>query len=220
MKDFQRGRGHSWMAQRAARVFKRKGNQERKEVWSTFLCVPSSSHWICFCSSCHPVSGARQGFTGLDYSSKFISGQGRNCFTFWLFLDCFWWSHVTHRRFQEAAAEEKRREPVMSRALWETMLGSSACASSFQSVQPAHLGVLLSPLHREGNSSSEELGNLPQITGLKGDRTHIQIQIFLSLKKAFHRTAGLPGIRPSSVFGKCGRTVCFLNCDMTWHRKI
>lgn len=36
------------MAQRAARVFKGKGNQERKEVWSTFIFVPSSSHWIAF----------------------------------------------------------------------------------------------------------------------------------------------------------------------------
>lgn len=211
----------SGMAQRATRVFKGKGNQKRKEAWSVFICTPSSSHWIAFVpvvTLCQEPDKASLGWTILV--SLYLA-KDEAAFTFLLFLGLFL---VVSRDISAAPGSsswrEERRKPVMSRALWETLLRSSASASSFNLHSQPTSGVLLSPLHREGNSSSEELGNLPQVTGLKGDRTHIQIQIFLSLKKAFHRTSGQQGSRPSSAFGKWGRTVCFLNCDMMWHRKI
>lgn len=220
MKGFQRER---WQrdGSEAARVFKGKGNQKRKEAWSMFICMPSSSHWIAFvpvATLCQEPDKASLGWT---IPVSLYLAKDEAAFTFWLFLGLF---SVVSRDISAAPGSsswrEERRKPVMSRALWETLLRSSACASSFNLHSQPTSGVLLSPLHREGNSSSEELGNLPQVTGLKGDRTHIQIQIFLSLKKAFHKTTGQPGSRPSSAFGKWGRTVCFLNCDMMWYRKI
>ena len=120
------------MAQRAARVFKGKGNQERKEVWSTFIFVPSSSHWIAFIPVtilCQEPDKASLGWTilvSLDLA------KDKAAFTFWLFLGLFLVvSRDTSAVPGSSSWREERRKPVMSRALWETVLGSSACASSF-----------------------------------------------------------------------------------------
>lgn len=143
-------------------------------MWSTFICISFSS-WLSF----HPIPTGSKGPEEASLSWTVLVrlplAEDETAFTFRLFLRLL--QKVSHglcwkgMQLQEAATAERREgnQQLLS-GFGKGHLRNYTCAFSFNLLINPLWGVLLSSLCRQGNSCSEQLGNLPQITGLKEDR--------------------------------------------------